>query len=127
MPQIRRKHKIFGRPALAEKERRSVKIAVFFNIEEAEMLKEKCAETYLTLPEFLRRASLSRQIEKRKSDFDLEALTELRRCGHNFNQLARELSAARKMNLEIDFEKVEKVFQKQMTILNKLNRKIIGE
>lgn len=120
-----RKHKLFGRPPLSDEERRAVKIAVFLSLLEEQILREKCQDTYLSLPEFMRRAALNRQIEKRKSDFDLEALSELRRCGQNLNQLVRELSLARQTNSEIDCGKVEKIAEQQLLILNKLSRKII--
>lgn len=123
----RREHKLFGRPRLAAEDRRDVKIAVFLSLSEEEIVREKCRETYLSLPEFMRRAALNRQVENRKSDFDAEALSELRRCGQNLNQLVRELSLARKVNLEIDFDKVENIAEQQLLILNKLSRKIIEE
>lgn len=121
----KREHKIFGRPQMNAEEHRSIKVSVFLTKSESEKLKEKAAETLLTLPELLRRAALGRQIEKRKSVFDAEAVSEIRQCVQMIRKLSNEISLLREDNLKNDRQYFEKILQENLRILNAINKNII--
>jgi hypothetical protein len=123
----KREHKLFGRPQMNADEHRSVKVSVFLTRLEAEKLKEKAAETLLTLPELLRRAALGRQIEERKSVFDAEAVSEIQQCVQTLRDLSHETTMMREDNFGTDCEYIEIVLQEQLTILYDLHNKIIKE
>lgn len=122
---VKEKSKLFGRPRLSESEKRSVKLSLFLTVEEAETIKEKCSRTTLSAPEFVRRTALARHIESRIPEFDSEALDLLRRCFGDISKIKRDLIAARNFNLEIDLDYIEKRIENQLSILRKLNRKIV--
>lgn len=119
-----RKHKIFGRPRASDKEKRTVKVAVFLTQAEAELFKQKCADSAVALPEFLRRAGLGKKIETPKSMFDAKAVEELRSIGHNINRAARELSRARTEAIPVNFEKLEIILQQELEVLNGIKKEI---
>lgn len=121
----KRAHKLFGRPQMNADEHRSVKVSVFLTKFEAEKLKEKAAETLLTLPELLRRAALGRQIEERKSVFDAEAVSEIRKCVQMTRNLSSEMRLMREDNLGIDCEYSERLLDEQLNLLSRLNKKVI--
>jgi hypothetical protein len=118
-------HKLFGRPQMNADEHRSVKISVFLTQSEAETLKEKSSETLLTLPELLRRAALGRQIEKRKSIFDADAILELRQCVQFLRKVSSEMTLMQQDILGTDYEYIENILREQLRILNSLKNKII--
>lgn len=121
-----RKHKILGRPCASTEERRSVKVAVFLTIAEAEEVKNNCEKSGISLPAFLRQVGLDKKIETQKSVFDAIALKELRAIGKNLNQIARELSRARAKMLPPDFQNIEKILRDQLEILHALKIEIIN-
>lgn len=120
----KRKHKIFGRPPLSEDEKRDVKIAVFLTKDEAQKIKEKASETMLTSSEFLRRAALSKQFEKRKSVFDEEAVFEIRNYAQNIRELMADLNTMREENFEVDFDYLEQTLKEQLETLNDFYQRI---
>jgi hypothetical protein len=121
----KREHKLFGRPQMNADEHRSVKVSVFLTRSEAEKLKEKAAETLLTLPELLRRAALGRQVEERKSVFDAEAVSEVRKCVQLTRNSVSEMRLMREDGLGTDCAYLERLLVEQLNLLSKLNKKII--
>jgi hypothetical protein len=120
-----KKHKIFGRPPIAEEEKRAVKVAVFLSRAEAAQLLEKSRSADIGLPELLRRSGLSRKIEMPRPVFDAEAVIELRAIGQNINRLTRDVARARKQIREIDYHQLEIILQRELDALNKIKNEII--
>jgi hypothetical protein len=118
-------HKTYGRTKLDEELKRAIKIAVFFNLIEYEDLILKCSETYLNAPEFIRRAALSKRIERKKSIYDAEAINELRAIGQNINRISRDLARARKSDLQVDFEMLEKFLADTFSVIHELKMQLI--
>lgn len=120
-----KKHKIFGRPCVAEEDRRSVKVAVFLTAAEAGEIRGRGAATNLGAAEFLRRAGLGKKIEAKKSMFDADALRELRALGRNVNQISRALSRAKKNDLGVNYEILEARLNEQIELLHCLKIRVI--
>jgi hypothetical protein len=120
----KREHKLFGRPQMSIDEHRSVKVSVFLTRLEAEKLKEKAAETLLTLPELLRRAALGRQIEIRKSVFDAEAVSEIRKCVRMTRNLSSGMRFMRETDSGPDIEYLKLLLNEQLDILSSLKKHI---
>jgi hypothetical protein len=123
----KREHKLFGRPQMNADEHRSVKVSVFLTQSEAEKLKEKAAETLLTLPELLRRAALGRQIEIRKSVFDAEAVSEIRKCSRMTRNLSSGIRLMRETDSGPDIAYLKLLLVEQLTLLSKLKKQITEE
>jgi hypothetical protein len=120
----KREHKLFGRPQMNADEHRSVKVSIFLTRSEAEKLKEKAAETLLTLPELLRRAALGRQIEVRKSVFDAEAVSEIRKCVRMTRNLSSGMRFMRETDSGPDIEYLKLLLNEQLDILSSLKKHI---
>lgn len=122
----KKKHKIFGRPRLAARERKSVKIAVFLSPEEAEKLKLKAIETGFSVPEILRRSAFNKQIEIRRNFFDSEALGELRYCGQTLRKILVLIELLQKQNEVSEILEINEILREQYSILKNLNERVIN-
>jgi hypothetical protein len=120
----RKKHKIFGRPVASENEKRNIKYSVFLNIEEDAELKNKISETSLTMPEFFRRAALSRHIREKYSVTDTNCLHELRTLAQTCKVINRHLLVARIQNKQINYGKLEAILEETVGILREIRQKI---
>jgi hypothetical protein len=81
----------------------------------------------LTLPELLRRAALGRQIEIRKSVFDAEAISEVRKCVQLTRNSASEMRLMREDGLGTDCAYLKLLLVEQLTLLSQLKKQITEE
>ncbi len=84
----REKHPIVGELQMSEQRRKTERILIRAEPEEATAIRERATAAGVSVPEFLRRSALSKRIDMRART-TVEALQQLARIGQNLNQMVR--------------------------------------
>lgn len=87
-----------GRPALPADERKSIVVAVKFDIDSYQQMMDKALTAGLNRSEYIRQVSVKGRVVERLSPRDIKAIRDLQGIAANINQIAKFVNAIFKGN-----------------------------